>query len=456
MISSRKAAVMTGLTILIAVSLLYGLLTMLKGPLAGKGVFRLTLKMSDAIGIQKQSRVYMSGVEIGQVRSVDLDKNFKATVILEIDSTVRVPKGSVASVQSPGIAGVDKLVSIMPGKGPGLLKDGDIIQASVQIGLMEMAPVITDTMVSAKRLMDTVSKLLDDKAMQGQIRQTLSNVQQATAGAAALTQQAMTTLAKLTNHADVLARDAQGASRQLPAMLAEVRMALEKAGALIDSANTATQGVAQMTTDPELHASVKETAAQIAILTKQMNEIAAGVNKIASDPKFQEDIKGTVSKANDAMSSAKDTTIKVGKFMDRVLAPPNWKFDPDITLDTVSLPRKGRTRSDLTMKLPLPKDTFLSLGLYDVTESDLTTIQYGAKLNSSLDARYGLYAGKAGAGVDWEISPLWSFKGDVWNPNDLQIDAKVKYQSGKQWSIWAGMDSIFNSGQPLIGVQINR
>ena len=456
MLSSRKAAVMTGLTILIAVGLLYGLLTILKGPLAGKGVFHLYLRMADAIGIQKQSRVYMSGVEVGQVESVGLSDNLKATVVLEIDSGVRIPKGSVASLQSPGIAGVDKLVSIVAGRGPGVLKDGDTINSSVQIGIMELAPAITETMASAKRLMDTMNKMLDDEKMQGQIHQTVSNVQRATAGAAALTQQAMITLRGLTDHLDVLARDSEGASRQLPAAIAEMRIALQKAQVLIDTANKATDGISKITNDPEVQASVKETSAQIAILSKQMNEIANGISKITSDPKFQDDIKGTVAKANDTMASAKETTIKVGKFMDRVLAPPNWKFDPIITLESYSYPRQGIVRSDLNMRLPLPKGTFLSMGLYDVTESDRTNFQYGVELTPSLNARYGLYAGKAGAGLDWEVSPLWSVRGDVWNPNNLQLDAKVRYKSGKQWSIWAGMDSIFDSGKPLIGVQFNR
>lgn len=456
MLSSRKAAVMTGLTILIAAVLLYGLITLLQGPLAGKDVFHLYLKMPDAIGIQKQSRVYMSGVEVGQVRSVGLSKNLKAQVVLEIDADIHIPKGSVASIQSPGIAGVDKLVSIVAGPGPGILKDGDTIKSSIQIGIMEMGPVIADTMASAKKLMDTMNKMLDSTTMRKQIHQTLDNIQQATAGAAALTQQAMISLQSLTDHVDVMARDAQGASRQLPATIAEMRIALQKAQSLIDSANKATEGIVKVTNDPEVQASVKETSLQIAVLSKKMNEIANGISKITSDSKFQEDIKGTVAKANDTMASAKDTTIKVGKFMDRVLAPPNWKFDPIITLESFALPGEGKVRSDLNMIFPLPKGTFLSMGLYDVTEADRTNFQYGVELTPSLNARYGLHAGKAGAGFDWNISPLWLLRGDVWDPNNLQVDAKIRYRSGKQWSVWAGMDSIFDSGHPLIGVQINR
>ncbi len=456
MLSSRKAAIMTGLTIFIAAVLLYGLVTLLKGPLAGKGVYHLRMLPNDAIGIQKQSRVYMAGVEVGQVKTVELSKNLKATITLEIDTDVVIPKGSVASLQSPGIAGVDKLVAIMPGHGPGRLKEGDILPCSLQIGIMEMGPVIADTMVSAKRLMDTTNKMLTDATMRRQIHETLNNVQRATAGAAALTQQAMVSLQKLTDHVDALARDAQGASRQLPATISEMRIALQKAQTLIDTANKATEGISKLTSDPEVQASIKSTSAQIEILSKQMNDIAKGINNITGDTKFQEDIKGTVAKANDTMASAKETTIKVGKFMDRVLAPPNWKFEPLITLESFALPTNGTVRSDLNMRLPLPKGSFLSLGLYDVTERDLTNIQYGLELTPGLEGRYGLYAGKAGAGLDWNISPTWQFRGDLWNPNNLQLDAKVRYRGGKQWSIWAGMDSIFDKGLPLVGVQINR
>jgi len=118
--------------------------------------------------------------------------------------------------------------------------------------------------------------------------------------------------------------------------------------------------------------------------------------------------------------------------------------------------RDGTFRTDLTLSFPYRDNRFFYLGVYDVTESNKFILQYGSQLTPTLDLRYGLYASKLGVGVDWRLKPGLHLRADVFDPNDLQINTRTKIQLNADWSLWVGIDSLFDQNQPVLGVQLTR
>lgn len=87
--------------------------------------YRLTSVFESVAGLDKNAPVSMAGVPIGKVEAMGLEKS-QARVIMRINPRVSIPEGSRAIVKASGLLG-DKYVEILPGQGPGALKDGDRI-----------------------------------------------------------------------------------------------------------------------------------------------------------------------------------------------------------------------------------------------------------------------------------------------------------------------------------------
>jgi len=75
-------------------------------------------------GLEAGSDVRISGIKVGSVLATKLNKdNYTADVILNIDSSIKLPIDTVAAIADVGIMG-DKYVRLEPGKSQAILKDG--------------------------------------------------------------------------------------------------------------------------------------------------------------------------------------------------------------------------------------------------------------------------------------------------------------------------------------------
>jgi len=75
-------------------------------------------------GLEAGSDVRISGIKVGSVLSTKLNKdNYTADVLLNIDSSIKLPIDTVAAIADVGIMG-DKYVRLEPGKSGAVLKDG--------------------------------------------------------------------------------------------------------------------------------------------------------------------------------------------------------------------------------------------------------------------------------------------------------------------------------------------
>ena len=78
-------------------------------------------------GLEVGSDVRISGIKVGTVMATQLNKdNYTADVFLNIDSTIKLPIDTIASIADVGIMG-DKYVRLEPGKSQAVLNPGDKI-----------------------------------------------------------------------------------------------------------------------------------------------------------------------------------------------------------------------------------------------------------------------------------------------------------------------------------------
>ena len=91
----------------------------------GAGGFELRATFDDVGGLSQRSPVKISGVKVGQVRSIRLDEDLRAQVSLDLDPVLELPIDSSASIRTAGLLG-DQFVSLEPGAEDELLAPGEL------------------------------------------------------------------------------------------------------------------------------------------------------------------------------------------------------------------------------------------------------------------------------------------------------------------------------------------
>lgn len=94
--------------------------------LTGSKTYMLTAEFNNVSGVKTGADVQISGVTVGKVRQLNLNKQSQAVVGMQIESGVNVPIDSVASVKSQGIIG-DKYIQITLGGDETAYKPGETI-----------------------------------------------------------------------------------------------------------------------------------------------------------------------------------------------------------------------------------------------------------------------------------------------------------------------------------------
>jgi phospholipid/cholesterol/gamma-HCH transport system substrate-binding protein len=102
------------------------------GPPSG---FTVYATFDEIGGLKPRSQVVVSGVKVGQVTSIGLDKNYRARVELDLDPRVPIPADTSASIVTSGVLG-DRYIELQLGGDPQLLKTGE------DIGFTESAVIL--------------------------------------------------------------------------------------------------------------------------------------------------------------------------------------------------------------------------------------------------------------------------------------------------------------------------
>ena len=94
--------------------------------LTGAKTYTLNAEFNNISGIKSGADVQISGVTVGKVRQLRLNKENQAVVSMQLDLGVAIPVDSVASVKSQGIIG-DKYIQITLGGDETVYKAGEAV-----------------------------------------------------------------------------------------------------------------------------------------------------------------------------------------------------------------------------------------------------------------------------------------------------------------------------------------
>jgi phospholipid/cholesterol/gamma-HCH transport system substrate-binding protein len=103
----------------------------------GSSGYNVHAKFSTVGGLRTGSPVEIAGVEVGRVDHISLE-NFQARVAFRLNSDIKLPEDSMASVRTKGLVG-EQYVRISPGGSEQVIpQGGEIIETEPPVDVMEL------------------------------------------------------------------------------------------------------------------------------------------------------------------------------------------------------------------------------------------------------------------------------------------------------------------------------
>jgi phospholipid/cholesterol/gamma-HCH transport system substrate-binding protein len=119
---------------------------------------QIKAQVKDVRGLRRGSPVWISGIEIGSVKSIDLHPEYGTlvTMLINKEALTFIKKDSKANVMTMGLLG-DKYVELSAGSSDAeSIKPGDMIKGTVQL---EVQDIVNASSVSLEKITEFVEKL---------------------------------------------------------------------------------------------------------------------------------------------------------------------------------------------------------------------------------------------------------------------------------------------------------
>jgi phospholipid/cholesterol/gamma-HCH transport system substrate-binding protein len=261
--------------------LIYGI-NFLKGINMFKPASYFYVKFSDVNGLANSSPIYADGVRVGIVRNIDYDYNKSGNVYVEVevDTELRIPKGSSAELV-PELMGGVKMNLLLANNPREKYQVGDTIPGDLNKGMMdgvaEMLPQIQAIIPKLDSLITSLAAIAADK----NIPATLQSMQQTTANLEVASRQLSIVMKndipQFTNKMNKLADNFVTISDNLKEvdyrhLLNEVDQTLANVKSITDKMNAPDNNIGLLFNDTKLYDNLNSTANNAANLLEDLKE----------------------------------------------------------------------------------------------------------------------------------------------------------------------------------------
>lgn len=164
------------LTAILAIGLLYYVISFMKGINIFKSSNTYYVQFEDIKGLAVSSSVYANGYPVGIVRQIDYDYNStkKVVVSIELDKEMRMPQGTIADLESSLMGGIT--MNLLLGPNPAqVVEKGDTILGQLHQGALTQAEKIVPDLIAMTPKLDSILTNINALTGNPALMQTLNN-----------------------------------------------------------------------------------------------------------------------------------------------------------------------------------------------------------------------------------------------------------------------------------------
>ena len=316
--SEKSHAGKVGLFVFIGIVLIVALMVNFS---RGVGLFQpkyeLIMKSRSVAGLKPRSAVFLSGVQIGNVKDVELDDKTKGVIVrLSILEKFPLHNDSRFVIEQQGVLG-DQFVNISPGSPDApRLKNGDEVSGDEPFNLQEVAHSATVLLKRFDQLGATVGEAIARVNNQILDAQTLSNLSQTIGNFTAISGR---TVGMIDNASDIISNSGPVLAMSLTNLVAFSRK-LDEVAMKVDEAI--------VTNRVELNESMKNLRDATASLKQMTAEMQSGkglVGGLLKDEELRSQISVTVNNLAVASSNLARFGLLYKPKQPKETAPPAYR-----------------------------------------------------------------------------------------------------------------------------------
>ncbi len=219
---------------------------------------------------------------------------------------------------------------------------------------------------------------------------------------------------------------------------------------------------AELAGDEQLTADIRAVTANVREASESLKAAAAHAEDLITDEQMSEDLRATVAGLRETAETSRATMDRA----DRVMT------DIEGTMETVRRTQEIVTDIDTRARVQLLQaqdggfsaDAALDLrpepdgrgywriGLRDVGDADGLDLQYAQQHGSDV-LRAGLFGGDLGLGYDWTSSPGFGVESELYSPDDLRLDLRLRWSLQREYNLLLGLDRALDDNDPFLGVR---
>ena len=376
---------------------------------------------------------------------------------------------------------------------------------------------VTVTTKKINHLLDTANAAAADPNTRGSLKETLKNIKEASeslnaaaSNGSKLTNQLSRVLDQDNAQVLVLLRQTQAGAQvsldNLAATTGSVRQITaenkSQIAAIVRNLNDTTSAVAGITGQANtalktggVTQNLEATVANLKATTDKLNVIAGNfqsLSAVATDPKVQSNLKDTVQNIRDSTEQAEFLLERLNKIaggkrkgaavvavpgIGAVILPGTTSgmgaptvtpapsrgapyYLPRVQALYNTRDRHFRTDIDALVPLSITPVTFVRAGIYGFGDTNKLILQGGQALdkNGLVAGRVGIYASKLSVGADVGLGKRETLSLDIYDPNNLRVDAKGTLMLAPELGLVLGGENI-NRGHKsgaLIGLEYRK
>lgn len=276
--------VQIALVAIVGVVILFFGMQFLKGLSIFSGGNTYVVKFNDVTGLSASSPIYVNGVKVGTVKSLDYDyaRPDNILAVIGLDEELNLPQGTTAEIASDLLGNV-RLELKLGTVGGSLIAVGDTIYGQMQSGLMGkaagMVPQIEQMLPKLDSILASINSLLADPA----IGNSLHNVENITAG--------------LTTTSQELSRLTASLNRQLPGLMS-------KADGVMANTDTLTRNLSMLDFASTM-TKVDQTLRNVEQMTARLNSSDGTLGLLMRDQGLYNNLNATMMHADSLMIDLK-------------------------------------------------------------------------------------------------------------------------------------------------------
>ena len=276
--------VQIALVAIVGVVILFFGMQFLKGLSIFSGGNTYVVKFNDVTGLSASSPIYVNGVKVGTVKSLDYDyaRPDNILAVIGLDEELNLPQGTTAEIASDLLGNV-RLELKLGTVGGSLIAVGDTIYGQMQSGLMGkaagMVPQIEQMLPKLDSILASINSLLADPA----IGNSLHNVENITAG--------------LTTTSQELSRLTASLNHQLPGLMS-------KADGVMANTDTLTRNLSMLDFASTM-TKVDQTLRNVEQMTARLNSNDGTLGLLMRDQGLYNNLNATMMHADSLMIDLK-------------------------------------------------------------------------------------------------------------------------------------------------------